>query len=101
MKKMIPALLVAALAASPVLAASKAKQEFCQTNTDIIERLVALRLDKVSKKKAVAELKTGANPVPSNYGPAVDQWSEWIYSQPRKDAGQFSAKDFYEACLEK
>lgn len=100
MTRVIPLVFAAALVAGPVVAADSQKEEFCKVNTDIIEQLVELRLDRVSKSKAVKALKEGENAVPANYAPAVVQWSEWIYGQPRKDAKQFVGEDFYNACLE-
>ncbi|PHO03633.1 hypothetical protein CSC82_12280 [Rhodobacteraceae bacterium 4F10] len=98
MTRFIPFVLAAALLAGPVAADAK-KEEFCQINTDIIERLVEMRLDRVSKSKAVKDLMEGENAVPENYTVAVTQWSEWIYGQPRKDAKNFVSDDFYKACL--
>ncbi|MEQ9695407.1 hypothetical protein [Shimia sp. SDUM112013] len=99
MTRLIPALLAATLLASPVVAADAKKKEFCQINTDIIQRLVDMRLERVGKAKAVAELTKGENAVPENYQVAVTQWSDWIYGQPRRDAKKFVADEFYQACL--
>jgi hypothetical protein len=91
--------ILAVMAVTPAMAATKAEKANCEANALIVQQVVELRQAKTRKAKALASLIEGENAVEERMVPVATGIVDWVYGLKRKELKLDPAASFKEACL--